>query len=761
MRLSRRQFVELLAGAGVSTLASSWLVDRVFALDAEGALPVAPGPGIESWAPTTCGLCPGGCGLEFRRIDGLPVGVRGFAPHPVNRGRLCTLPHAALQMLFSPDRVRRPLKRTGRRGQGSWEEIGWDDAEAMLLDRLRKLIRADSRTQLAFLDGRPPGLGRHVAAGFMRGVGSPHHVDAACACADRVGRRMFGWDRAPGADLENSRVILLFGFDHLETDGSPVWQNRVYAEGRGDLAGRPTYVSIGPRLLGSAAKSEHWLPARPGTEGIVAVAIAHVILEHRWQDQRFLEDHTDWAESGGAGEAGLHRLLTVITPSVAAEIAGVPAARIEETAGLFVEHQPGIALAGAGTSAAPTGALTFMAVNLLNVLVGAVGRRGTLVELPLLPLGTVWEPTADAGRDTAPNAITTIPQLTEALLENEPTPIDLLVVRGANPVYDTAMSRAMRRGLASYDRMIVVFAEQMTETALLADLVLPDATFLERWDMLTGTPLVPPGYALLQQPVIPPLFSVRPSEEVLARLCNSLGELSRVRFAETGGEQIAERASRGLFADRRGRLQGVPSPEAAAPAEGPEGFWRGYRASTVWAFDGIPASSRPRTQRIAMAPGRLLGLPEEPTPNALRELFSPRPLGVTERYPYQLSVFRLMHFRDGATTNLPMMMEQAGHWASIMWATWAEMHPRTAAEAHVGNGDLVRIASELGHIEVLARVSEATPPGIVAVPVGFGHTSGSTAAGVGANVNLILPSPLGDPLWELAGRVTRVNIVRA
>jgi anaerobic selenocysteine-containing dehydrogenase len=86
---------------------------------------------------------------------------------------------------------------------------------------------------------------------------------------------------------------------------------------------------------------------------------------------------------------------------------------------------------------------------------------------------------------------------------------------------------------------------------------------------------------------------------------------------------------------------------------------------------------------------------------------------------------------------------------------------RTAAEARIANGDLVRVASELGHIEATARVSEATPPGIVAVPDGFGHTYGSKAAGVGANVNLILASPLGDALWELGGRVTRVNVVRA
>jgi hypothetical protein len=128
----------------------------------------------------------------------------------------------------------------------------------------------------------------------MRGIASPHHVDDANARADQVGHRMFGWDRAPGADLENSRVVLLFRFDHLETDGSPVWQNRVYADARGDTAGRPIHVSVA-RLLGSAAKSDHWL-VRPGT-GHDRRGDRARDLENRWRIDGF-SMNTDWAAAG-------------------------------------------------------------------------------------------------------------------------------------------------------------------------------------------------------------------------------------------------------------------------------------------------------------------------------------------------------------------------------------------------------------------------------------------------------------------------------
>jgi len=750
MELSRRHFVELFAAAGASTLAPSWLLDRILALESAGELPVAPGPGIETWLPTTCTLCPGGCGLEARRIDGLPIAVRGFADHPVNRGRICSLPHAAIEMLFSPDRVRRPLKRTGRRGQGRWSEITWEEAEATILERLEPLVGSEGGRGLAFLDGRRAGMGRAVAAAFLAGVGSPNHVSSADTGFDDLTQRMFGWKNTPGVDLERSRIVLLFHFDHLETDGSPVWQSRIFAQGCDRSIDRPVYIGVGPRLLGSLSKCDHWLPARPGTEALVALAMANEILKQGWENRDFLARHTDWpvgANTPSAAHNGLWQLVQAIAPTVAAEVTGVPAARIEESARQFVEHQPGVALVGPGTPASPTGALTFAAVHLLNVLVGAVGKMGTLVERRSPSLGEVAQPSGPTPTSVSPeNAITTPRQLARALVENEPNRLNLLLIRDADPVFDSPLGSTFRRGLAPNDRMIVVFATHLNDTANLADLVLPEATFLERWDVLTDTPMFPLGHASLQQPAISPLFSSRQSEATLARLIEALGDRALVRFADTEPEAMVRHALRPLENDPRGALYGA--------AQEPADLHTALTEKIVWAFREMRTDAPQADATIQTSPAQILGLPEEPSNIWLRDAASPVNVGLVDRHPYQLFVFRTQQLRDGIGASAAMMMELAGHWSGTIWAPWAEMHPRTAAEAGIANGDLVRIVSELGHIEVKAIVSEATPPGVVAVPTGFAHASGGPATGVGTNVNAIVAAVV-DPLRE---QTMRVNV---
>ena len=105
-------------------------------------------------------------------------------------------------------------------------------------------------------------------------------------------------------------------------------------------------------------------------------------------------------------------------------------------------------------------------------------------------------------------------------------------------------------------------------------------------------------------------------------------------------------------------------------------------------------------------------------------------------------------------------MELAGHWGEAIWETWAEMHPRTAAEAGVGDGERVRIISELGQIEVRTRVIEAIMPGVVAVAVGLGHEVGSTSAHVGANPNAIVETTRNRDPTLVVEAVTRVNVER-
>ena len=369
MAHSRRDFLKLLTAAGVSASTATWLVERAEALEGAGLPTKAPGPGVETWVPTTCGFCRAGCGLKVRLIDGLPVGSRGNPTHIVNHGKVCPAAHATIQMLYSVDRVRTPLLRSGRRTHPGWNEATWEDVLKTIADRVGGILKKKTPQRIAFLDGRAPGLGTRVAQAFIRGSGSRNYVPIVDPQQDTITREAFGWPRAGGVDLERALTIALFDFDAFGSDGSPVWQSRVYAHGRGRTINRPIYVSIGPRLLGSAAKCDHWLPARPGTEGIVALAMANRILSEGLEDRDYLAANTDW---NAPESAAMRTLIEEISPAVASDLTGVPAVQIERIAELFASHRPAVALTPPGLPARPTATMTHVAVNALNLVVGAV-----------------------------------------------------------------------------------------------------------------------------------------------------------------------------------------------------------------------------------------------------------------------------------------------------------------------------------------------------------------------------------------------------
>lgn len=757
MELSRRRFLQMLSAAGVSASSASWLLDRVEALQEDGALPSAPGPGEESWLPTACGICQGGCGLLVRRIDGIPVGVRGNPGHPVNKGKLCPAAHASVQMLYSPDRVRQPLLRTGRRRHPVWEEISWEEAESAIVKRIDSLLKKDMANRIAFLDGRRAGLGRDIAHVFLLGLGSSNYVSTHETPENAIATEMFGWKRAPGFDLENALVIGMFGFDGFGTDGAPVWQSQVYAHSRERTIDRPIYISVTPRLLGSAAKADHWLPARPGTEGIVALAMANQILTDGRENRAFLEQHTDWYNDSSRT---LRQLVREITPAVASDITGVPGDRIVSMARIFADHSPAVALAGQGSPGRTMATMTHVAVNLLNLVTGSLGSPGGATERPLAPVTAVWEFKSgiDAARSAAGSAAR-LADLEKALAPNHPSRIELLFVRDAHPVFESGRADAFEKALVDMKGLVVAFATEINETAMLADLILPEPTFLERWDLLTDTPVFPRSHVSLQQPALSPLFESRQSEEVLASVNTALGTKSSVSFKASSAEKLVRAATAGLYADKRGgSCDATRDGDDTSASSSSRAFWSDLKRDSVWALKSALVKPARPLKRIVTTPRAALNLEGSVGTDKLRSLTLPVPKGDWHVYPYQLVTFRVPELRNGETTNYPIMMELGGHWGDAIWDTWIELHPRTAAEATVENGSRVRVVSELGQIDAVARVTEAIPPGVVAIPVGLGHRVGSTAAGVGSNPNTIVENNITNGVTLAIETVSRVKM---
>jgi len=267
MDITRRGFISLTGAAAGLMMAPSEFMDLLRAVRAHKY--EWPGPCVETWTNSVCQLCPGGCGLRVRLLDGWPVSLRGIPEHPVNAGGLCPKGEAGLQTLYDPDRIRRPLRRSGERGMKAWKEISWDEAIGIVATRLGDLRAKGNPERLAVLGGQYRGSMKTLWQRFLEAYGSPNYVSMAMGCdaSDMVLGLTQGVQGHIGYDLERTNYLLSFGVSLLEGSWSPVWQTRAFADLKQGRPGRRIRtVQVDTRLSMTAAKADEWVPIRPGTD---------------------------------------------------------------------------------------------------------------------------------------------------------------------------------------------------------------------------------------------------------------------------------------------------------------------------------------------------------------------------------------------------------------------------------------------------------------------------------------------------------------
>jgi molybdopterin-containing oxidoreductase family iron-sulfur binding subunit len=400
----------------------------------------------------------------------------------VNRGKLCARGQASLQGLYNPDRVREPMARGA---DGTFQPIGWDEAIA----RIAQALDGTAGDRIKFLTGHEAGSFDRTVDAFLSGLGSDGRVayEALAYEALRAGTRTtFGIDALPQYDLGAADYILSFGADFLETWLSPMEHSRGFAASHGfHDGGMGRYVHVEPRMSMTAMSADEWVAPRPGTDALVALAMAQVIL-----DEGLGPQVPDRSRARAA--------LAPHTPEAVADTCGVDAETIRRLAREFAEGTS-VAVAG-GMGAQHDGAhVTVAAANLLNYLAGNVGQ-------------TVRFPTQRPGRtDTYADLL--------ALVESmEGGAVDVLFVHGANPVH-TAPAGARVAAAMGQVGLTVSFSSFMDETASAADLILPDHTALEQWNDYESAD----GVASLVQPVMRPLFDTRQTGDVLLAIGEAAG----------------------------------------------------------------------------------------------------------------------------------------------------------------------------------------------------------------------------------------------
>src|SRR5215470_14971944 len=255
-------------------------------------------PGIATWKPSLCTVCPAGCGMMVRIVDGEAEVVRngqlgiikmglakkleGNPKHPVNWGKLCARGQAGLQITYHPDRVRSPLKRSGPRGSGSFHPVTWEESIREVVSKLQELQSQNQSESLRFVSACLRGQRHELVRKFLSAFGAPAAMvfDPLDEPVLRQANLLsFGQADMPSFDLAHTGYVISFGADFLGTWNSPVAQSIAYGEMRqGRPGNRAKFVQVEPRMSQTGANADEWIPARLGTEGALALGFAHVIM---------------------------------------------------------------------------------------------------------------------------------------------------------------------------------------------------------------------------------------------------------------------------------------------------------------------------------------------------------------------------------------------------------------------------------------------------------------------------------------------------
>jgi len=688
-------------------------------------------PGIAIWKPAVCAACAAGCGLTVRVMDADADVVRdgqagvvriyaakkleGAPEHPVNRGGLCARGQAAIQITYHPDRITRPLRRTGARGSGQYEAVSWDDALAELVGRLDALEQAGRQSALAMVTRARTGHRAALVARFLAGFGAPGavvHEPLGEEVLRRANALSFGYDQMPTFDLPNARFVLGLGADFLGTWSSPVSQALGYGQMRQGRPGiRGLFVQVEARMSQTGANADRWLPARPGTEGFLALGLAHVLMAEGLRP-------ADAAGRAGALVDGWEAGLADYAPDRVAEMTGIPPGRVEALARELAAMAPAVVVIGGAPLAQTNGLFNALAVNALNALLGSVGTSGGVFFTPRLDLAA-----AAPGLAGAPSPAPSLERLVRDMLDGGAVP-DVLLVDGANPVFSAPAAWRAREAIEAVP-YVVSFGSFLDETAAHADLILPDHSFLESWSEAVpeaGSLEAVAGAAL---PVMLPLYDTRATPDVLLEIGRRLARPLALPW-DTFDALLAE------------TFEALPQTGAFDPWSTAQetGYWTGPLPAALAVPASLPAAD-----------------PVAPTEPAFD--------GDPEEFRFHFQPYASSTFLDGSLTHLPWLQEMPDPLSSAMWSSWVEINPATAAGLGIGQGDVVEVASAHGTLQTAAMITPGIAPDLLAMPMGQGHTTFTRyATGRGANPMAIV-APLTEPTTgALAWAATRVRIAR-
>ncbi len=730
--LSRRRFLEIAGAGGLgATLAARML--RTPTLAPAGMTLEAAPPDYDRRVRSVCEICFWKCGIEARVRDGRVAAIAGNPDHPLARGRLCPRGTGGTGLLYDPDRLVTPLVRVGERGSERFREVSWEEALDRTAEGLRRVVEEHGPGALALFYH---GMGASFFKTLAKAMGTANL--AAPSYAQCRGPREVGFELTFGEgvgspevlDVRNTNCLVLIG-SHL---GENMHNTAVQEFSEAVVRGAKLIV-VDPRFSVAAGKADEWLPIRPGTDLALILGWINVLIGEGWYDKAFVEQRT-------VGFEKLAEEVRRYTPEEVFVETGIEPEVLRRTAKAMADAAPAVIVhPGRHVTWYGDDAQRSRAIAILNALLGNWGKPGGFYLSSQAPLAKY--PGVPDFPEPAPRADRPEPGLfpfagealahglRDATLTGEPYPIKAWMVYGTNLPQSLPEPEKTRESIQKLDFLVAIDVLPM-EICGWADVVLPEATYLERMDDLTA-PYYREPFIALRQPVVEPLGGSKPGWWIAKELARRLDleayfpwrdplELVTGRLTAAGysREQIEE-----LF--EKGVLRTEPQPIYLGDDEPyefgtPSGKVELYSQQLADAgFDPVPVYRRP----------------DMPPPGTFRLLFGRAPVHTF-----------------GRTTNNRVLLEQFPE--NEVWVNRA-----VAADLGLASGDRVVLRNQDGAVAgpVKVKATERIRADCVFLVHGFGHEAKHLrkAHGVGASDSALVTRSATDPV--MGGTGMNVNFV--
>jgi anaerobic selenocysteine-containing dehydrogenase len=634
----------------------------------------------------------GGCALLVGVKGNRIVKVKGDPEGFLNRGYACPKGLHTAERLTHPARLKHPLRRSGKRGNGEWQAISWSEALQTISEKLDRIREKDGARAVAFCQGMPKGMEHFVLIRLANLFGSPNVVAVQDIChAPREIGGLHTCGFYPVADLHHqSRLVVLWGSNITRTNEEGAIGKLLLDQVRDGT----DLIVIDPRRTALAEKAGLWLQVRPGTDHALALAFLNVIIEEELYDDAFVKDWTY-----GFDELAGH--VKAFTPEKVSDVTWVPAQLIRQAARSYACDHPAAIQWG---NPLEQNIHTFDTVRAIICLMAVCGNLdvpggniqpnepallglGKYVRADLIP--SKRREMIHSHHQTIPRLMTVPPAFfRQAVLEGRPYPVRGAYIQCANPLLSYADSRRTFEALMKLD-FIAVSEIFMTPTACLADIVLPAATHLEFNDI--GHYGLGHGYVLARPKLVEPPGECRPDVQIL----NELGRtLTPAELWYDDYEQL---------------LRDVLKPSGLSYDEFVAlGILRGEETFRKYQDSGFKTTTG--KVELALSKAKEIGLSRLPQWSEMPEMED-------KAYPLVLT-----------SSKDPYYLHSSYRWIDSLRKRSSEpevqLYPKTAEQYGIRTGDEVLIETRSGVITQRARLTDRVHPNVVHAAYGWWFPEG-------------------------------------